>query len=105
MHKAALVATTLALALTGAAAFAQDSAQSGPQNPAVKTDSGNNSNMPVRGANSFTMAEARSHIMRQGYTQVTALKKDSSGVWRGMAMKDGQHLRVSVDYQGNVNAN
>lgn len=105
MHKAALVATTLALALTGASAFAQGEAQSGPQNPAVKTDEGNNTNMPVRGANSYTMAEARSHIMRRGYTRVSALRKDNAGVWRGMAMKDGQRLHVSVDYQGNVNAN
>lgn len=104
MHKAALVATTFALALNGASAFAQP-AQSGPQNPAVKTEQGNNSNMPVKGANSFTMSEARSHIMGQGYTHVTMLKKDSAGVWRGMAMKDGQTVHVSVDYQGNVNAN
>jgi hypothetical protein len=105
MHRAALVAMTLALALNGASAFAQTPAQSGPQNPAVKTESGNNSNMPVKGANSFTMAEARSHIMGQGYTQVTGLKKDSAGVWRGTAMKDGQRVPVSVDYQGNVNPN
>ena len=105
MHKAALVATTLALALYGASAVAQTPAQSGPQNPAIKTDTGNNSNMPVKGANSFTMDEAKSHIMAKGYTHVNALKKDSEGVWRGMAMKDGQSFHVSVDYQGNVNAN
>jgi hypothetical protein len=105
MYKAALVATTLTVALIGPSAFAQTPAQSGPQNPAVKTDAGNNANMPVRGANSYTMAEARSHIMRKGYTRVSGLKKDNSGVWRGTAMKEGQLLHVSVDYQGNVNAN
>jgi cell envelope opacity-associated protein A len=104
MHKAALVATTLALALHGAEAFAQAPAQSGPQNPAVKSEDSNNSNMPVKGANSFTMSEARSHIMDKGYTHVTMLKKDNAGVWRGMAMKDGQKVKVSLDYQGNVNA-
>lgn len=62
MHRAALVATTLALVLNGVSAFAQQPAQSGPQNPAINTDRGNNSNMPVKGANSFTMGEARSHI-------------------------------------------
>ena len=104
MLKAALVATTLALALNGASAFAQAPAQSGPQNPAVKTEQGNNSNMPVKGANSFTISEARSHIIGRGYTRVTMLKKDDAGVWRGMAMKDGQTVHVSVDYQGDVNA-
>jgi hypothetical protein len=104
MHKAALVATTIALALNGASVFAQTPAQSGPQNPPVKTEEGNNSNMPVKGANSFTMSEARSHVMGKGYTHVTSLKKDNAGVWRGMAMKDGQQVHVSLDFQGNVNA-
>ena len=105
MRKAALVATTIVLALNGASAFAQAPAQPGPQNPAVKSEESNNSNMPVKGANSFTMSEARSHIMGKGYTHVTMLKKDGAGVWRGMAMKNGQPVHVSLDYQGNVNAN
>lgn len=104
MLKAALVATTLALALNAASAFAQEPAQSGPQNPAIKSEDTNNSGMPVKGANSFTMGEARSHITGKGFTRVTALKKDSEGVWRGMATKDGQRVHVSVDYQGNVTA-
>jgi putative membrane protein len=104
MHNAALIATTFALVLNGAHALAQAPAQSGPQNPAVKSEDTNNSSMPVKGANSFTMSEARSHITGQGYTHVTMLKKDSAGVWRGMATKDGQRVHVSVDYQGNVTA-
>lgn len=104
MLKAALVATTLALALNGTVAFAQAPAQSGPQNPAIDTTSGNNSNMPVKGANSFTLSEARSHIEGKGYSHISMLKKDNSGVWRGMAMKDGQKVHVSLDFQGNVNA-
>jgi hypothetical protein len=104
MRKAALIATSLTLAFGATAAFAQSPpAQSGPQNPAVKTESGNNANMPVKGANSFTMSEAKSRISDKGYTQVSDLKKDSNGVWRGTAMKDGQPVHVSVDYQGNVN--
>lgn len=42
--------------------------------------------------------------MGQGFTHVTMLKKDNAGVWRGTAVKDGQAVHVSVDYQGNVNA-
>ena len=105
MIKAALVATTLALALGSLSAQAQTPAQSGPQNPAIKTTDGNNSSMPVKGANSYTMSEARSHIMDKGYTHITMLKKDSEGVWRGMATKDGRRVHVSLDYQGNVNPN
>jgi opacity protein-like surface antigen len=99
------VVTAAAVALAAAsAAYAQDvPAQSGPQNPAVKSTDQNNSTAPVAGANSFTMGEAKSQLEAKGYTQVRQLKKDPNGVWRGMAMKDGQTVPVSVDYQGNVN--
>jgi|HubBroStandDraft_5_1064220.scaffolds.fasta_scaffold219469_2 hypothetical protein len=103
MRKAALAATTLVLTLAASAAFAQMPAQNGPQNPAVHTDATNNSNAPVKGANSFTMSEAKSRIAGQGYTHVASLKKDVNGVWRGTATKDGQRVHVSLDYQGNVN--
>lgn len=86
------------------ATLAQTPAQSGPQNPAVKTDNGNNSDMPVKGANSYTQSEAKSRIESQGFTNVSALQKDQDGVWRGTAVKDGRPVQVSVDYQGNVNA-
>jgi putative membrane protein len=59
--------------------------------------------MPVAGANSFTRAEAKSQIEAKGYTHIARLRKDDNGVWRGMAMKDGQSGPVSADYQGNVN--
>lgn len=57
---------------------------------------------PEPGANSFTRGQARSRLQRSGYTQVSGLHKDSQGVWRGKAMKDGQPASVSLDYQGNV---
>lgn len=99
-----LLATAAAVALFTSAALAQDApAQQGPQNPAVNTTGQNNSSMPVAGANSFTMSQARSQIIAKGYTHVRHLKKDASGVWRGTATKDGQTGPVSVDYQGNVN--
>ena len=99
-----IVLTTAALSLIATMASAQPlPAQSGPQNPAVKGMHDNNSATPVAGANSFTMREAKSQIEAKGYTHVAKLKKDKSGVWRGMAMKDGASGPVSVDYQGNVN--
>ena len=100
----AIVLSIAATCLCTSVAFAQNvPAQQGPPNPAIKSMDQNNSSMPVAGANSFTRAEARSHILAKGYTDVTGLKKDQSGVWRGKATKDGQSGPVSVDYQGNVN--
>ena len=57
---------------------------------------------PVPGRNSFTMSQARGRITRAGYTNVTGLKKDNQGIWRGQAQKDGSPVSVSLDYQGNV---
>ena len=99
-----IVLSVAALSLIASVAFAQNMpAQSGPQNPAVKSMNQNNSSMPVAGANSFTKGEAIKQIEAKGYTRVTRLKKDPNGVWRGMAMKDGHSGPISVDYQGNVN--
>jgi hypothetical protein len=100
MRKSILLACCLVLPTM---AVAQGTTQSGPQNPAVKSPSENNSAAPVAGANSFTHDEAVSRLESKGYTKVKHLKQDSSGVWRGTAMKDGQSVSVSVDYQGNVN--
>lgn len=86
-----------------AAAYAQAPAQSSPQNAAVKPPMENNASRPVAGANSFTEAQAKSHIEAKGYTQVTGLMKDANGVWRGRASKGGMTGAVSLDYQGNVN--
>jgi putative membrane protein len=60
---------------------------------------------PVPGANSFTMAQAKKRLEDQGYTQVSALAKDSNSIWRGHAMKGGKAVDVSLDYQGNITAN
>jgi hypothetical protein len=78
-------------------------AQSGPNNSAVNSAGQNNSNAPVAGRNSFTEGQAKSKIEDAGYTNVTELKKDDNGVWRGKASKSGSATAVSVDFQGNVN--
>ena len=59
---------------------------------------------PVKGANSFTMDEARRRIEAGGFSQVTGLKKDDDGIWRGQAMRSGASVSVFCDYQGNVGA-
>ena len=45
----------------------------------------------------FTMENARQHLMRQGYTNVSALVKDANGKWTGTATKDGNKIFVAVD--------
>src|SRR3954465_108741 len=79
-------------------------AKSGPNNSAVNSPGQNNSNAPVAGRNSFTEGQAKSKIEEAGYTNVSDLKKDDNGVWRGKASKGGAAASVSVDFQGNVNA-
>ncbi len=56
------------------------------------------------GANSFTEGEAKARLERAGFPNVTALKKDDQGIWRGMANKDGAMMPVGLDFKGNVAA-
>jgi hypothetical protein len=76
-----------------------------PSNPAVKTTEGNNPGAPAAGANSFTEGQAKARIESRGYASVTGLSKDTNGLWRGKAMKDGKAVNVTLDYQGNVTIN
>ena len=97
-----LLAACAAIALSASVAQSQP-AQSGPGNSAVNSKNTNNSNQPVAGRNSFTEGQAKSRIEDAGYTNVTGLKKDDNGIWRGKASKGGAAVNVSVDFQGNVN--
>jgi hypothetical protein len=101
--KRSLVLICAGLMAATAASAQNPPAQSGPNNNAVNTPGQNNSNAPVAGRNSFTEGQAKSKIEEAGYTQVTDLKKDDNGVWRGKASKGGAATSVSVDFQGNVN--
>jgi hypothetical protein len=101
--KRSLLILSAGLMLTGAASAQNPPAQSGPNNKAVNSSGQNNSDKPVAGRNSFTEGQAKSKIEEAGYTGITDLKKDDSGVWRGMASKGGSSTKVSVDFQGNVN--
>ena len=98
-----LFAAATALAATPASAQ-NPPAQSGPNNNAVNSSGQNNSDTPVAGRNSFTEGQAKSKLEDAGYADVTELKKDDKGVWRGQADKGGSAAAVSVDFQGNVNS-
>ena len=79
-------------------------AQTAPakNNTAVKDVHTVNDGKAQRGANSFTEAQAREHIVKSGFTDVSALAKDEHGVWRGTAKKDGRTVQVGLDFKGNV---
>jgi hypothetical protein len=96
------ICVTVLLA-TGAAHAQGPAAKSGPGNNAINSEQ-KNSNAPVAGRNSFTEGQAKSAIEKAGYSNVTELKKDDNGVWRGKASKGGSTSAVTVDFQGNVNA-
>jgi hypothetical protein len=98
-------AAAFAFMTTGALAQNQNPpAKDGPQNSAINSSDSSNRQVtaPVAGRNSFTEGEAKSRIEKMGLTNVSDLKKDDNGVWRGRAEKNGQTVDVSVDYQGNV---
>ena len=98
--KIALIAAAL-LSAVSVQALAQTAATDG-DTPAVATPDSKNSTAPVEGANSFTEAQAKDRIAEAGYTDVSMLKLDDKGVWRGTAMKGGKSMPVGLDYQGNI---
>jgi hypothetical protein len=62
----------------------------------------NDANAPLKGANSFTEGQARDRAIARGFTDVTGLKKDDDGIWRGTASMEGKSVGVAIDYKGNV---
>ena len=102
--KRSILFVWIGLMMATTVSAADQPAQSGPNNNAVNTSGQNNSNAPVAGSNSFTEGQAKSRIEGAGFGNVTELKKDDKGIWRGKASKDGSTTSVSLDFQGNVNA-
>ena len=76
-------------------------AASGDRTQAVTTTNAN-APQPARGSSSFTQNQARRRLERNGFQSVSGLAKDSGGVGRGTATKDGQPVQVWLDYKGNA---
>ena len=76
------------LALTPAAALAQDGDTTGSITPSD--------------ANSFTEHQVRERLSQAGYTGIGYLDLDSDGVWRTTAMKEDTLVSLGVDDQGNI---
>jgi hypothetical protein len=105
-----LIYTTLAASLIALSAQAQNTTTPTAPAPSVTTtvptatppakmpDAG----APLPGSNSFTEAQATARIVELGYTDVKGLGKDSAGVWRGTAMKNGKSQNVALDFKGNI---
>jgi periplasmic protein CpxP/Spy len=100
----AAVAQTSTSQGTGSATQPMNNA-TGSSNPALTNkpaDSPQSTGSVEPGANSFTEGQARSRLEAQGFSNVTELRKDDQGIWRGKAMRDGQSVSVAIDYKGTV---
>ena len=75
-----------------------------PSSAAVPSTAGSNMGTggPAAGANSFTEAQARGRLEQNGYSGISALKKNNDGVWQGNAMHAGKSVAVSLDYKGDI---
>ncbi len=68
----------------------------------ARAEGGSRQERAAAGANSFTEGQAKSRLEANGYSNVSGLKKDENGVWKGMATHAGAKVNVSVDYRGNI---
>ena len=82
-------------------ANAGQNAAGGDSNQAIATTTANAA-QPAHGANSFSQAQARDRFTNRGFQNVSNMKLDQNGVWRGTATKDGQQVGVWLDYKGNI---
>ena len=102
---ASVLAAGASLSTGAVAQSAQPAANhDAPSNPAVDTSSTDKAAAPAAGSNSFTEGQAKIRLEKHGYTKVSELMKDESGVWRGKAMSKGKQVTVSLDYKGNITA-
>lgn len=96
-----VILTSIFCALISSGAVAQTSTTSPTPSPNAPADA----NAPLPGANSFTEGQAKSRLEANGYSNVSALRKDDDGVWKGTATHSGAKVNVSVDYRGNITRN
>ena len=91
MIRALSLAAVLVAGLALPAIAADTSANAAPQATATKN---------IANGNPFSMEDARQHLMRRGYTNISALVKDSNGKWVGSGTKDGRTVPVAVGVKG-----
>ena len=91
-----------AMAATFAAGAMAQSGAPAKSTSAVKPSHTVNDGKAEAGRNSFTEGQAREHIAKSGYADVSPLTKGDDGVWRGTAAKGGKTVKVALDFKGNV---
>jgi hypothetical protein len=57
---------------------------------------------PKEGRGDFTEADIRDRVLAEGFTEVSSLKQDDKGIWRGTAVWRSRRIGVAVDYSGSV---
>ena len=98
-----MVLTLLAGILAVGSALAQTPlARSGPSQPGRQDHERQQRERACCGCKQLHNESSQTRIEARGFSNVSGLKKDKSGVWRGKAEKEGQPKDVSVDFQGNV---
>lgn len=90
------------LAMAASAAVAQQPVAQSSHNPVLKSSDTKRVVGPAHGVSSFTRGQAQGRLAKAGYTTISALTKDGSGAWMANAMKGGKHVKVALDYKGNV---
>jgi len=75
---------------------------SAPANPAVKSPDDTAHAPLAKGHNSFTKSQALARFRKAGYENVTELTLDADGLWQADATRDGQPVKVALDYKGDV---
>lgn len=98
MKASLLLAATAAALLCLAPAQADNATTSALPSPQEGVDT----NAPLPGANSFTEAQVKERLEKNGFSQVAELKLDDQGIWRGKAMQGTAAYQVAVDYRGNI---
>jgi hypothetical protein len=102
MYHVRLTAAAAIASLAFASAVVAQTTTPAPADPPVATAPSTDPNAPLPGANSFTEGQAKDRIEKAGFSQVSNLKKDDQGIWRGTAMRGGAQTNVALDYRGNV---
>lgn len=106
-----VIALATACVFASSMSFAQTATTTEPpaattaEPPAAAAPDATNSMAPVEGKNSFTEAQAKERIEKEGFSDVMGLKLDDKGIWQGSAKKAGADVTVKLDYQGNITTN
>ncbi|BCW89568.1 hypothetical protein sos41_27340 [Alphaproteobacteria bacterium SO-S41] len=102
VKRSGLLAAVAAAALFTMPALAADSTGKDDTSAMPAPVEGVDTNAPLEGANSFTEAQVTSRLQENGFTEVSGLKLDDKGIWRGKAKMNNTVYDVAVDYRGNI---